>query len=91
MSTDAAVAARRAHVQHLLDAVNAALRRMHRDGTCVTVRGVARLAGVSRTFLYQNPDARCLVADATATNHDHRRVMRQAEYVSGQQEVRPKL
>jgi len=46
------IAARRACVEQLLDAVREALRRMRRDGTRVTVCGVARLAEVSRTFLY---------------------------------------
>ncbi len=34
--------------------------------------GGRRRAGVSRTFLYQNPDARALVAEATAREVDHR-------------------
>ena len=87
MSTDAAIAARRTHVQHLLDTVRAALRRMHRDGTRITVRGVAHLAGVSRTFLYQNPDARRLLEDATASSRDQRRAARQTRHVSSQQEA----
>jgi chromosome segregation ATPase len=86
-ATEAAIAARRAHVQHLLDAVRAALRRMDRDGIRVTVRGVALLAGVSRTFLYQNPDARRLLDDATAAYRDHRRTTRQAKYATAQQEA----
>lgn len=87
MSTDAAVAARRAQVEHLLSTVQTTLRRMHRDGTRITVRGVARLAGVSRTFLYQNPDARRLVDDATATSRSQRCTARQAQYASSQQEA----
>ncbi|MFY1633661.1 DUF6262 family protein [Solwaraspora sp. WMMB335] len=87
MSTEAAVAARRAHVQRLLDTVRTAVGRMQRDGSRITVRGVAHLAGVSRTFLYQNPDARRLLAEATATNRDQRRVSRQVEYTSGQKEA----
>ena len=87
MSTDAAVATRRAHVQQLLDTVRATLRRMQRDGTRITVRGVAHRAGVSRTFLYQNPDARRLLTGATATNRDQRRTKRNAQYASGQQEA----
>jgi chromosome segregation ATPase len=87
VSTQAAIAARHAHVQHLLDAVRAALRRMDRDGTRITVRGVALLAGVSRTFLYQNLDARRLVGAATATHRDHRRATRQASYATAQHEA----
>jgi chromosome segregation ATPase len=87
VSTDAAIAARQAHVQHLLDTVRATLRRMHRDGTRITVRGVALIAGVSRTFLYQNPEARRLLADATATSRDRRSNDRQTQYASSQQEA----
>ena len=32
----------------------------------MTVAAVSRRAGVSRTFLYSNPEARALLADATA-------------------------
>lgn len=87
MSTDAAIAARRAHAQQLIDAVRAALRRMQRDGTRVTMRGVAHLAGVSRTFLYQNPDARQLLAEAPAEDREQRRAYRQAQCATAQQEA----
>jgi chromosome segregation ATPase len=87
VNAQAAIAARRAHVQHLLDAVRGALRRMNRDGTRVSVRGVAVLAGVSRTFLYQNPDARRLVDDATAAHREQRRDTRQTRYDTAQQEA----
>jgi cell division protein FtsL len=37
-----------------------------REKTPVTVAAVSRRAGVSRTFLYSNPQARARLADATA-------------------------
>jgi hypothetical protein len=51
----------------LIRDVQDALRRLRRDRTRVTFRGVAARAGVSRTFLYENPEARRLVQDAIAT------------------------
>lgn len=62
--TAVAILARQQHTAGLLREVTDALRQMRRDGTRVTVRGVARRAGVSRTFLYENTDARRLVDDA---------------------------
>jgi hypothetical protein len=38
---------------------------MRRERAVISVAAVARRAGVSRTFLYQNADARALVAAAT--------------------------
>ncbi|WP_067510566.1 DUF6262 family protein [Actinoplanes sp. TFC3] len=84
MNTDAANAARRAHADRLLDAVRQAVRRMRRDGTRVTVRGVARLSGTSRTFLYENPDARQLIADAITTASEHDAAGRHAQHISSQ-------
>jgi DNA repair exonuclease SbcCD ATPase subunit len=64
--TAAALAARRSSAQAALQRVHDALTRMRREKTLVTVAGVARRAGVSRTFIYGNPQARAAVADATA-------------------------
>ena len=64
--TAAALAARRSSAQAALGRVHDALTRMHREKTPVTVAAVSRRAGVSRTFLYSNPEARALLADATA-------------------------
>jgi len=64
--TAAAVAARRTSAQAALQRVHEALTRMRREKTPVTVAGVARTAGVSRTFLYDNPQARAAVAGAAA-------------------------
>jgi hypothetical protein len=64
--TAAAVAARRDTSGQLLDRVRAAIGQIKRDGAPLTVAAVRRRAGVSRSFLYQNPEARDLVATATA-------------------------
>jgi hypothetical protein len=64
--TAAAVAARRHTTQAALARVHDVLARMRREKTPVTVAAVSRRAGVSRTFLYSNHQARALLADATA-------------------------
>ena len=64
--TAAAAAARRSSTQAALARVRDVLARMRREKTPVTVAAVSRRAGVSRTFLYTNPQARALLADATA-------------------------
>jgi chromosome segregation ATPase len=64
--TAAAVAARRSSTQAALAQVRDVLARMRREKTPVTVAAVSRRAGVSRTFLCSNPEARALLADATA-------------------------
>lgn len=62
--TAAAHAARQATVETMLDRVREALRQMRRERAAITVAAVARRADVSRTFLYQNAEARTLVAEA---------------------------
>ncbi len=49
-----------------LERIEATLRTMQRDGTRITYPAVARRAGVSRTFLYQNADASKLMTEALA-------------------------
>lgn len=73
--TAAAVAARRRNAHAALARVRDAVARMRREKAPVTVAAVSRRAGVSRTFLYSNPEARALLAGATAatrarTAHD---------------------
>jgi hypothetical protein len=48
----------------MLQRITQVLRQMHREHALVTVAAVARRAAVSRTFLYQNAEARALVASA---------------------------
>ncbi|MET7695000.1 DUF6262 family protein [Streptomyces sp. NPDC005483] len=69
--TDAAVRARRQATQEMLQRLQTALTAMARDHTPVTVAAVARTARVSRTFLYQNPQARALVEQAVRTKSSH--------------------
>lgn len=65
--TAAAIAARRQDTDQKLQRVRAAIAALRRQKVTISSAGVARRAGVSRTFLYENSDARALVADAV--NH----------------------
>ena len=70
--TAAAIAARRRATEQKLQQVRDAIASLRRRKTPVTYPAVAGAAGVSRTFLYANPDARTLVTDAiskTGTQH----------------------
>ncbi|MFI2214810.1 DUF6262 family protein [Streptomyces sp. NPDC020141] len=69
--TDAAVQARRQATQEMLHRLHAAMEAMARDHTPITVAALARTARVSRTFLYQNQQARVLVEQATRTSRSH--------------------
>ena len=62
--TAAAIQARRRAAEQKLQQVHDAVATLRRHKTPVTYPAVARQAGVSRTFLYANPDARALVSDA---------------------------
>lgn len=70
--TATAIAARRRATEQKLQHVRDAVTSLKRHKTPVTYPAVAHAAGVSRTFLYANPDARTLVSDAiskTSTQH----------------------
>jgi Family of unknown function (DUF6262) len=62
--TAAAIQARRHAAQQKLQHVRDAIAAIRRARTPVTYPAVARHAGVSRTFLYANPDARAMVSQA---------------------------
>ena len=62
--TAAAIAARRRAAEQKLQQVRDAVASLRRHKAPVTYPAVARQAGVSRTFLYANPDARALVNEA---------------------------
>ncbi len=64
--TKAAIQARQASTEQMLHRVRDALRQMRRDHIPVQTAAVARRAAVSRTFLYQNEQARMLLAEAAA-------------------------
>ena len=81
--TASAIAARHRETAAMLDRIRAALHRMDRTGVKITTAAVARHAEVSRTFLYQNPEARLLVSEAIAgaTNDRARQRVDQASHV----------
>lgn len=70
--TAAAQAARRSNTQAALGRVHDAISRLRWEKLPVTVAAVSRRAGVSRTFLYENSEARSAVAAAIA-DADQRR------------------
>jgi chromosome segregation ATPase len=70
--TAAALAARRGNTQAAIDRVHDTISRLRREKTPLSFASVSRRAGVSRTFLYENPEARRVVAAAIA-DADQRR------------------
>jgi hypothetical protein len=62
--TAAALAARRRKTEAALERVHQAIARLRREKAQVSVAAVARRADVSRTFLYDNAEARAAVAAA---------------------------
>lgn len=64
--TAAAIQARRRATEQKLHQVRDAITWLRRSKTPVTYPAVARRALVSRTFLYENPDARALIGNAIA-------------------------
>jgi chromosome segregation ATPase len=71
--TAAALAARHRDTQAALGRVRDTIARLRREKTPVSVAAVARRAGVSRTFLYTNPDAKTAVSKAIRETADQRR------------------
>jgi hypothetical protein len=71
--TLAANQARQQGTRLKLHLIEEALSQMRRERTPITYPAVARRAGVSRTFLYQNPDARNLMTTAITATDDGRR------------------
>ncbi|WP_326786924.1 DUF6262 family protein [Streptomyces sp. NBC_00151] len=70
--TAAALAARRRRTEAAVQRVHDAIARLRREKAQVNVAAVARRADVSRTFLYDNPEARAAVATAMAEAGDRR-------------------
>ncbi|MFF6833188.1 DUF6262 family protein [Streptomyces sp. NPDC012438] len=62
--TAAALAARRRKTEAALKRVHQAIARLRREKVQVSIAAVARRADVSRTFLYDNAEARTAVAAA---------------------------
>jgi chromosome segregation ATPase len=71
--TAAALAARHRDTQAALSRVHEAITRLRREKTPVSVAAVARRAGVSRTFIYTNADAKTTVAKAIREAGEQRR------------------
>ena len=70
--TAAANAARRAAAQAKVQRVRDAIAQLRRHKQPITYPAVALKATVSRTFLYENPDARALVTGAIAAGTGQR-------------------
>ncbi|MCY0933860.1 DUF6262 family protein [Streptomyces sp. H34-S4] len=73
--TAAALAARRRGTDAALGRVHDAITRIRREKAQVSVAAVARRANVSRTFLYDHPNARAAVATAMAEADERRTQM----------------
>ncbi|MFJ9847587.1 DUF6262 family protein [Kitasatospora sp. NPDC101155] len=73
--TAAAQAARRRKTETALERVLQAIARLRREKAQVSVAAVARRADVSRTFLYDNTEARAAVAAAMAEAGERRTQM----------------
>ena len=70
--TAAANAARRAATEAKVQRVRDAIAQLRRHKQAITYPAVALKATVSRTFLYENPDARALVTSAIAAGTGQR-------------------
>ena len=70
--TAAALAARRRKTEAALERVHQAITRLRREKAQVSVATAARRADVSRTFLYDNAEARAAVAAAMAQAGERR-------------------
>jgi chromosome segregation ATPase len=81
--TAAALAARRRKTEASLQRVHDAIARLRREKAQVSIAGVARRADVSRTFLYDNQQARAAVAAAMAQAGEHR-----SQLLAGQDDER---
>ncbi|MFD6935849.1 DUF6262 family protein [Streptomyces goshikiensis] len=79
-NTAAAIAARRTQTKEKLDRVSTAIGQLRRDRGRLTIRAIAERAGVSSTFLYENPDARALVQNAVTDSRSRRAAAGQTEH-----------
>jgi chromosome segregation ATPase len=70
--TAAALAARRRNTTTALQRVHDTIARLRREKSQISVAAVARRADVSRTFIYDNSEARAAVATAMAEAGDRR-------------------
>ena len=70
--TAAATDARRRYAQDALGRVRGAIKQIKREKAQPSVAAVARRAGVSRSFIYDNPEARAAVSAALAEAGERR-------------------
>jgi small-conductance mechanosensitive channel len=70
--TAAATDARRRATQDALSRVRDAIRQARREKAQPPAAAIARRAGVSRSFIYDNPEARAAVSAALAEAGEHR-------------------
>ncbi|MEV5527631.1 DUF6262 family protein [Streptomyces prunicolor] len=82
--TAAALAARRRKNEAALERVHQATARLRREKAQVSVAAIARRADVSRTFLYDNAEARAAVASALAEAGERRSQMLAAQDDQGE-------
>lgn len=82
--TTAALLARRQDTEAKLDRVREAITVLRRQKAPISTAALARRAAVSRTFLYENTDARALVADAV-THATRQRARDQTEHDAQQE------
>ncbi|MFE7779227.1 DUF6262 family protein [Streptomyces sp. NPDC057445] len=81
--TAAALAARRRGTEAALGRVRDAITRIRRERAQLSVAAVARRANVSRTFLYDHPDARAAITTAMSETGERR-----AQLLADQDEAR---
>ncbi len=70
--TAAALAARRRRTDIAIQRVHHAITRLRHEKSQISIAAVARRADVSRTFLYDNPEARAAVAAAITQTGERR-------------------
>ncbi len=82
--TSAAIQARRRATEQKLQEVRDAIAELRRQKTPLSYPAIARRAGVSRTFLYENPSARTLTSQAI-TSIASQRIQAVDEAAAGQE------
>jgi Family of unknown function (DUF6262) len=82
--TQAANQARRLATHDKVQRIGEALQHLSREHAQVTYPAVAQRAGVSRTFLYQNADARALMTAAITTRADRTRQLQASQDAQNQ-------
>ena len=85
--TAAALEARRRATQQKVQQVRDAITELSRGKAPVTYLAVARRAAVSRTFLYENPDARALAGAAMTKTADASQPIKAQAGAATQQEA----